>query len=158
MITNFRIKSQKLNIRTFIDFYLEQSLNHPFVYKHVDRTPRGWPISTIYFPPWSICKSDFSYKYASIKMAVSILYTHIPDDYLYTFHFLRLDDCVYRFYICTERLGSWPENRKRCSNLFDNCNNVIETERKDNADAYLKSGMFNCQSNYLSKEMFFLFL
>ena len=69
------------------------------------------------------------------------------DDKLQTFLFLLLDDCVYRFYICTERLGSWPENGKRCTNLFDSCNNYIETERKDNTKGYLKSGMFNYQLN-----------
>ena len=36
------------------------------------------------------------------------------------------DDCVYRYYICTERIGIWPNNKERCVELFENCNKFIE--------------------------------
>ena len=42
-----------------------------------------------------------------------------------------LDDCMYRFQICTERLGSWPENRKYCTTHFEKCHNYITGRNKN---------------------------
>ena len=36
-----------------------------------------------------------------------------------------LDDCIYRFHICTERFGSRPENKKYCTTYFEKCHNYI---------------------------------
>ena len=43
------------------------------------------------------------------------------------------DDCVYRYFVCTERLGSWPNNNKRCTQLFKECCKYIE-ESVDNTE------------------------
>ena len=38
---------------------------------------------------------------------------------------LLVDDCIYRFYICTERFGTWPDNRNKCTLQFKNCSKHI---------------------------------
>ena len=39
--------------------------------------------------------------------------------------FLFSDDCVYIFYICTDRVGKWPKNQEICSRLFEDCETKI---------------------------------
>ena len=42
-----------------------------------------------------------------------------------------LDDCVYSFFVCTERLGRWPDNNERCLKLFKKCCNYVEEGRQE---------------------------
>ena len=37
-----------------------------------------------------------------------------------------LDDCVYRYFVCTERSGKWPYNKDKCTLLFKRCCEYIE--------------------------------
>ena len=43
------------------------------------------------------------------------------------------DDCVYRYFVCTETLGSWPNNNRQCTQLFKDCCKYID-ESEDNSD------------------------
>ena len=42
-----------------------------------------------------------------------------------------LDDCVYSFFVCTERLGRWPDNNEKCLNLFKKCCKYVEEGKQD---------------------------
>ena len=42
-----------------------------------------------------------------------------------------LDDCVYRYFVCTERVGRWPENNEKCTQLFKRCCKYIEGTEDD---------------------------
>ena len=42
-----------------------------------------------------------------------------------------LDDCVYSFFVCTERLGKWPDNNEKCLNLFKKCCKYVEEGKQD---------------------------
>ena len=50
-----------------------------------------------------------------------------------------LDDCIYRFYICTERVGTWPENKKSCNSHFEKCHNYITGKNKNKEISSKKS-------------------
>ena len=32
-----------------------------------------------------------------------------------------LDDCLYLYYVCTDKLGTWPQNKQKCFQTFENC-------------------------------------
>ena len=36
-----------------------------------------------------------------------------------------LDDCLYLYYVCTDKLGTWPENKQKCFQTFENCQSSI---------------------------------
>ena len=36
-----------------------------------------------------------------------------------------LDDCLYLYYVCTDKLGTWPENKQKCFQTFENCQTSI---------------------------------
>ena len=42
-----------------------------------------------------------------------------------------LDDCVYSFFVCTERLGRWPDNNERCHTMFEKCCKYVEEGRQE---------------------------
>ena len=39
---------------------------------------------------------------------------------------IYLDDCIYRYFVCTERSGKWPNNKEKCTLLFKRCCEYIE--------------------------------
>ena len=41
------------------------------------------------------------------------------------------DDCIYRFYICSERVGTWSENKNTCNIHFEKCHNYITGRNKN---------------------------
>jgi hypothetical protein len=33
-----------------------------------------------------------------------------------------VDDCIYLFFVCTDKAsGAWPENKGKCTKMFDTC-------------------------------------
>lgn len=34
-------------------------------------------------------------------------------------------DCLYLYYVCTDKLGTWPENKQKCFQTFENCQTSI---------------------------------
>ena len=50
-----------------------------------------------------------------------------------------VDDCLYLYYVCTDKLGTWPENKQKCFQTFENCQSSLgNTEDNDYTD-YLPS-------------------
>lgn len=37
-------------------------------------------------------------------------------------NFLPTDDCIYLFFVCTDKAsGAWPENKGKCTKMFNTC-------------------------------------
>ena len=41
------------------------------------------------------------------------------------------DDCLYIFYICTDKVDEWPKNKGICSRLFQECEAKVQSEQDD---------------------------
>ena len=39
------------------------------------------------------------------------------------------DDCLYIFYICTDKVDEWPKNKGICSRLFQECEAKVQSEQ-----------------------------
>ena len=70
-------------------------------------------------------------------MEIALLRTQLPKwtyfkQILFMIYFILFsDDCVYIFYICTDRVGKWPKNQEICSRLFEDCEakiNYVQSE------------------------------
>ena len=35
------------------------------------------------------------------------------------------DDCLYLYYVCTDKLGTWPENKQKCFQTFEYCHSSL---------------------------------
>ena len=38
---------------------------------------------------------------------------------------LFADDCLYLYYVCTDKLGTWPQNKQKCFQTFENCHSGL---------------------------------
>ena len=39
---------------------------------------------------------------------------------------LILDDCIYLFFVCTDKAsGAWPDNKVKCTKMFDACQSKL---------------------------------
>ena len=47
------------------------------------------------------------------------------------FHPFFSDDCLYIFYICTDKVDEWPKNKGICSRLFQECEAKVQSEQDD---------------------------
>ena len=57
------------------------------------------------------------------------------------------DDCVYRFYVCTERNERLPANNIDCNHHFENCFDTIKSNSKIVASRFEASGnIFNART------------
>lgn len=92
-------------------------------------TPGGWPIETIRIPPSNICKLNVFYMFQKIFLNELNTDCHVSSYFLFSSIYFA-DDCVYLYYVCTEKLGTWPNNKQNCIQLFENCYKSIENERK----------------------------
>jgi len=43
-------------------------------------------------------------------------------------------DCLYLYYVCTDKLGTWPENQQKCFQTFENCQKSIGNTDFDEGD------------------------
>ena len=85
-----------------------------------------WPTNSIRVRPWNICKFNNHKVFKHLTVFVYEIFPFSSD--LFRKYFL--DDCVYRFYVCTERLGTWPYNRNKCVKLFHKCDQHITSKRQ----------------------------
>ena len=45
------------------------------------------------------------------------------------------DDCLYLYYVCTDKLGTWPQNKQKCFQTFENCQSSIGNDDGDYIDS-----------------------
>ena len=65
--------------------------------------------------------SKYHLKYILKQKQNNFLNTNILFDHIE-------DDCIYRYFVCTERSGKWPNNKEKCTLLFKRCCEYIEND------------------------------
>ena len=40
------------------------------------------------------------------------------------------DDCLYIFYICTDNVSGWPQNKNICTKLFEECEQKLPEDKE----------------------------
>jgi len=51
---------------------------------------------------------------------------------IHRINLLQTDDCIYLFFVCTDKVsGAWPENKSKCTKLFDACQSKLGLNASD---------------------------
>ena len=47
------------------------------------------------------------------------------------------DDCLYIFYICTDNVNGWPQNKNICTKLFEECEQKLPADKDQQVQGQL---------------------
>ena len=50
---------------------------------------------------------------------------------------LLTDDCLYIFYICTDNVDGWPQNKNICTKLFEECEQKLPADKDQQVQGQL---------------------
>ena len=50
---------------------------------------------------------------------------------------LLTDDCLYIFYICTDNVNGWPQNKNVCTKLFEECEQKLPADKDQQVQGQL---------------------
>ena len=50
---------------------------------------------------------------------------------------LLTDDCLYIFYICTDNVNGWPQNKNICTKLFEECEQKLPADKDQQVQGQL---------------------
>ena len=93
----------------------------------VPPTLGGWPSEVANIPANDFCKKKNYYLLSFYKYSIIVLRMY-P---------LLTDDCLYIFYICTDNVDGWPQNKNICTKLFEECEQKLPADKDQQVQGQL---------------------